>query len=60
MSYYRELLRIGETNGILADHVEFELDLEEAEDEFGPATMPRRILKDRENPMESLRPLEFR
>jgi hypothetical protein len=60
MTYYRELLHISETNRILADHVEFELDLEEIEAELGPATMPRRILKDRENPLESMRPVEFR
>jgi hypothetical protein len=60
MSFNRDLLRVSETNRILADHVEFHLDLEEAEAEFGPTTLPRRILKDRENPLESMRPVEFR
>jgi hypothetical protein len=60
MSFYRDLLRVSEANRIEADHIEFQLDLEEVETEFGPTTLPRRILKDRESPLESMRPVEFR
>jgi hypothetical protein len=60
MSYYRDLLRVSEANRIVADHMQFQLDLEEIEAEFGPTTLPRRILKDRQSPLESMRPVEFR
>jgi hypothetical protein len=51
---------MSEANRLIADHLEFVLDVEEDEEEFGPSQLPRRILKDRENPLESMRPLEFR
>jgi hypothetical protein len=47
-------------NRIVGDHLEFILDLEDDEEEFGLSQLPRRILKDRDNPLESLRPIEFR
>jgi hypothetical protein len=60
MNFTKELMLMSATNRLVADHLEFVLDLEEDEDEFGPSQLPRRILKDRENPLESMRPLEFR
>jgi hypothetical protein len=51
---------MSEANRLVADHLEFVLDVEEDEEEFGPSELPRRILKDCENPLESMRPLEFR
>jgi hypothetical protein len=60
MSFYNDIRRSSETVKVLGDHVEFLLDLEEEEARFGPCELPRRILRDRDNPLESLRPLEFR
>jgi hypothetical protein len=60
MNFTKELMLMSEANRLVADHLEFVLDVEEDEEEFGPSQLPRRILKDRENPLESMRPLEFR
>jgi hypothetical protein len=60
MIFTKELMLMSEANRLVADHLEFVLDVEEDEEEFGPSQLPRRILKDRENPLESMRPLEFR
>jgi hypothetical protein len=48
---------MSEANGLVADHLEFVLDVEE---EFGPSQLPCQIIKDRENPLESMHPFEFR
>jgi hypothetical protein len=42
------------------DHINFVLDFEEMQAVFGPLSLPHRLLTDRDNPMESLRPGEFR
>jgi hypothetical protein len=60
MDFTKELMLMSADNRIIGDHLEFVLDLEEDEDEFGPSSLPRRILKDRDNPLESMRPIEFR
>jgi hypothetical protein len=60
MDFTKELMLMSAANRIIGDHLEFVLDLEEDEDEFGPSSLPRRILKDRDNPLESMRPIEFR
>jgi hypothetical protein len=60
MNFTRELMLMSESNRLVADHLELVLDVEEDEEEFGPCQLPRRVMKDRENPLESMRPLEFR
>jgi hypothetical protein len=60
MDFTKELMLMSEANRLVADHLEFVLDVEEDEEEFGSCQLPRRILKDRENPLESMQPLEFR
>jgi hypothetical protein len=60
MDFTKELMLMSEANRLIGDHLEFVLDIEEDEEQFGPSQLPRRILKDRENPLESMRPLEFR
>jgi hypothetical protein len=60
MDFTKELMLMSKANRLIGDHLEFVLDIEEDEEQFGPSQLPRRILKDRENPLESMRPLEFR
>ena len=60
MSLSKELLRVCEANRIRMDHLDFVIDVEVAESIMEPARLPRRIFKDRMNPLESMRPLEFR
>ena len=47
-------------NRIRRKHLDFVVDVEIAESILEPAELPRRIFKDRMNPLESMRPLEFR
>ena len=48
------------TELIRREHLDFVVDVEIAESILEPAELPRRIFKDRMNPLESMRPLEFR
>jgi hypothetical protein len=50
---------MSEANRLVSDHLEFVLDVKEDEEEFGPSQLPWRILKDRKNPLETMRLLEF-
>ena len=45
---------------IKSDHLHYLHDLEENEIRFGRAELPRTRLKDRSNPLENMRPMEFR
>jgi hypothetical protein len=52
--------RTEEEERIAQEHINFVLDFEEMEAVFGPLSLPHRLLTDRENPLEALRPGEFR
>ena len=60
MSLSKELLRVCEANRIRREHLDFVVDVEIAESILEPAELPRRIFKDRMNPLKSMRPLELR
>jgi hypothetical protein len=59
MNFTKELMLMSEANRLVSDHLEFVLDVKEEEEEFGPSQLPWRILKDRKNPLETMRLLEF-
>ena len=59
MALSREYHRVSEMNRIMRDHLDFLCDVEIEEELTEPAALPKRIIRDRMNPLE-LRPLEFR
>jgi citrate lyase beta subunit len=59
MSFVETVGHLLEENEIVQDHIALILDLEDLAEVFG-ATLPHRVLSDRENPLECLRPREFR
>jgi hypothetical protein len=60
MSLEESVSNLLEENNVVQDHIQFVLDFQDLEELFGPASLPRRLLTDRENPLECLRPNEFR
>jgi hypothetical protein len=60
MSFEESISNLLEENNVVQDHIQFVLDFQVLEDLLGPASLPRRLLTDRENPLECLRPNEFR
>ena len=59
MALSKDLLRVCEVNRIMKDHLDFMCDVEIDEVSIEPAELPRRIFKDRLNPLD-MRPSEFR
>ena len=60
MSLSKELLRVCEANRIRREHLDFVVDVEIAESILEPAELPRRIFKDRMNPLESQKRVWYR
>ena len=56
MALSREYHRVSEMNRIMRDHLDFLFDVEIEEEPIEPAALPKRIIRDRMNPLE-LRPL---
>ena len=59
MALSREYHRVSEMNRIMRDHLDFLCNVEIEEELTEPDALPKRIIRDRMNPLE-LRPLEFR
>ena len=57
MALSREYHRVSEMNRIMRDHLDFLCDVEIEEELTEPAALPKRIIRDRMNPLE-FRPLE--
>jgi hypothetical protein len=60
MDFIKEVLALREENEIISDHIELILAFEELQKVVGPISLPHRLLTDRDNPLEALRPTEFR
>jgi hypothetical protein len=59
MVFCNAISRTQEEERIAQEHINFILDFEEMQAVFGPLSLPHRLLTDRENPLECLRPGQF-
>jgi hypothetical protein len=56
IDFCRAISRTEEQERIAQEHINSVLYFEEMQAIFGPISLPHRLLTDRENPLESLRP----